>query len=196
MSRAGASYLEEAVEVVRSGGVVAVATDTLVGLLALATSAESVARVVAIKGPERQSPIPVLVPHLDVVLDLVEDFPAEARARAAAEWPGAVTIVLSARSGLPQALTAGLPTVGLRLPGPSPALDLVRAVSAPLTGTSANRTGSPAVAATADLDPEVAAAVDLVWPSESPLGTPSEVVDFTGEAPRVIRPGPDREPPR
>lgn len=182
--------LDEAIGVIRSGGVVAVATDTLVGLLALARSPDAVARVLAVKGPARGAPMPVLVPDLDAVLAVAADFPEAARERARSDWPGAVTIVLPARAGLPPGLCAGRDTIGVRMPGPSPALDLLRAVGEPLTGTSANRTGEPAPASTDDLDPAVAAAVDLVWPSASPLGEPSAVVDYTGAEPRLLRPPP------
>jgi len=175
------SILERAVAVIRSGGVVAVATDTLVGLLALARNPDAVARVLAVKGPDRRSPMPVLVPHLDAVLDVASEFPDRARERVAKEWPGPLTIVLPARPELPADLTAGRPTVGVRLPGPSDALDLVRAVGEPLTGTSANRSGLAPPANTELLDPDVADAVDLVWSGVSTVGRPSAVVDFTGE---------------
>jgi L-threonylcarbamoyladenylate synthase len=182
------SDLELASEAVRRGGVVAVATDTLVGLLALAEDAEAVRRVLAIKGPGRQSPIPVLLPDIGFVPRVVASFPDDARERAERSWPGPLTVVLRAREGLPAELLAGGSTVGVRVPGPSPALDLVRAVGVPLTGSSANRSGQPAVASTADLDPEVARAVDLVWPSRAAIGKASTVVDFTVSPPLVLRP--------
>lgn len=184
--------LERAVEVIRGGGVVAAATDTLVGLLALARSETAVARVLAIKGPGRATPIPVLVPDLDTAASLVAAFPEAARQRAEAGWPGPLTLVLPARPGLPSGLTAGRRTLGLRIPGPSAALDLVRLVGEPLTGTSANRTGEPAVADTDELDAAVAAEVDLVVRGRARLASPSEVVDYTVDPPRVLRPGPTR----
>jgi L-threonylcarbamoyladenylate synthase len=182
--------LARAVEVLRAGGVVAAATDTLVGLLGLALRVDVVARVVAAKGPGRTAPIPVLCADADMAFALAEAVSDQARELAAMGWPGPLTLVVRARPDLLRSpVTAGLGTVGVRVPGPSPALDLVRALGAPLTGTSANLAGHPAPAAVDELDPAVAAAVDLILPGSCPLGRASTVIDVTGPEPRVLRPG-------
>jgi L-threonylcarbamoyladenylate synthase len=180
--------IERAVDVVRRGGVVAAATDTLVGLLALALREDSVARVVAAKGPGRTAPIPVLCADAETAFGFADGISPAALELAAAGWPGPLTIVVRARAGIfPSLVTAGLGTVGLRVPGPSHALDLVRAVGAPLTGTSANRSGRSAPASTHDLDPAVAAAIDMVLPGCCALGRASTIIDVTGADPRVLR---------
>jgi L-threonylcarbamoyladenylate synthase len=182
--------IERAADVVRRGGVVAAATDTLVGLLALALRADAVARVVSAKGPGRTAPIPVLCADAEQAFALARDVPPAARELAETGWPGPLTLVVAARPGLvPDAVTAGLGTVGVRVPGPSPALDLVRAVGAPLTGTSANLAGRSPPASTDDLDPAVAAAVDMILPGRCTLARPSTVIDVTGPEPRVVRQG-------
>ncbi len=170
---------------------VAVPTDTLVGLLASAGSATAVAKVLAIKGPARATPIPVLLPNPESVLRVAASFPEHARALAEAHWPGPLTLVLKVRPGaLPPAVTAGGPTVGVRVPGPSLALDLLRRLDLPLTGTSANLSGAPPPASVEELAPEVVAAVSLVLPGLPGSGAASAVVDCTGPRPRVLRPGP------
>ncbi len=182
--------LRRAVETLHLCGVVAVPTDTLVGLLALARDARAVDRVLAIKGPSRKGPIPVLVPDLETALSLTTDFSARAFELAEKGWPGPLTLVLNARVGLPEALTASGPTIGLRVPGPSPARDLVCAVGEPLTGTSANRSGCAAVCVIEDLAPEVVAQVDFVLPGSCPMAVASTVIDLTGDVERILRSGP------
>jgi L-threonylcarbamoyladenylate synthase len=178
----------EAAEIVRRGGVVAVATDTLVGLLALALDESAVARVLALKGEARQAPIPVLLPRADAVLSVASDFPEEARSLARQYWPGALTLVLPARcEELPSRLVAGGTTVGVRVPGQSTALELLQAVGVPLTGTSANLTGRSAPVATADLDPALLEGLDGVVEGRGRTGVASTVVVFDGPTPRVLR---------
>ena len=184
------SELTEALEVLQRSGVVSAPTDTLVGLLARAREATAVSRVLAIKGAERQAPLPVLVADLEMALSLSERFPESARELAARGWPGPMTLIVLVRPGVfPAGVTAGRSTVGLRVPGPSPALDIVRALGEPLTGTSANRSGHVPPQSSAALDPAVASAVDLVIAGTSPVGLASTVIDVTGEKPSVLRQG-------
>lgn len=184
--------LAEAVAIVEAGGVVAAATDTLVGLLALAEDAKAVARVVEIKGVERRAPIPVLVRDLEMVGDFTDDVGERALALAREGWSGPLTLVIRCRSGaFPPAVTAGGETVGFRAPGPSPARQLIDAVGRPLTGTSANVTGQAPTAATVGLAGAIADAVDGVLSSRGFTGSgqASRVVDVTGESVVVIRDG-------
>jgi L-threonylcarbamoyladenylate synthase len=182
---------ELAVEVLRRGGVIACPTETLVGLLADAENAAAVARVVAIKRRD-EAPIAVLVPSADAVATVAEPLAGRGRALARAHWPGPLTLVVRARAHLPAALVRD-GKVGVRVPGPSPALDLVRAFGGPLTATSANRTGEPAARTIAEARAALGDDVDLYLPGESPGGAPSTVVDVTVEPPRVIRAGAVRD---
>lgn len=181
------SALDDAVLVLRRGGVVACPTETLVGLLADANDAEAVETVLRIKGRGAERTIALLVPDLDAARALAELGP-EAEALALSHWPGPLTLVARARAAVHPALVQD-GKLGMRVPGPSPAAELVRRFGGPLTATSANLTGEPAVASSAELDPRVRVGVDLVLEGTSPGGPPSTVVDVSGVAPRVLRAG-------
>ncbi len=175
----------EYVATLRAGGVVACATETLFGLLADARSPEAVARVVALKR-RGADPIALLAPDLAQV-EAIAQMDARARALAAAHWPGPLTMVLRARPGLPSALLrAG--TVGVRVPGPSSALELVRAFGAPLTATSCNPSGLPAARTDAEVRAYFGDQLAIV-PGRALGEAPSTIVDASGPELRVVRQG-------
>jgi L-threonylcarbamoyladenylate synthase len=189
-----AQHLALAARAIGDGQVVAAATDTLVGLLALASSSVATARVLAVKGPARRAPLPVLASDLETVRTIVEHIPEAALALADALWPGPLTLVLRARPGaLAPEILAGGETVGVRVPGSSPARDLLRLVGVALTGTSANRSGKPPPSIVEALDPRIAASLSYILPGGRGSGAASAVVDCTGERLKVLRPGPGVE---
>jgi L-threonylcarbamoyladenylate synthase len=176
------------IALLRRGGVLACPTETLQGLLADALDPRAVARVVALKrrGPE---PMALLVPDLAAAQALADGALSErALALAAAHWPGPLTLVIKARPGLAPALTPG-GTVGVRVPGPSPALALVKAFGAPLTATSCNPSGLPAARDEAEARAYFGDQLDGYVPGSAPGGLPSTVVDVSGPAVRVLRAG-------
>lgn len=176
------------VELLKSGGVLACPTETQHGLLADALNASAVARVVELKR-RGADPIALLLPDR-AALALVSDAPLSELASALADthWPGPLTLVVRARASLAPAL-APLGTVGVRVPGESPALSLVRAFAGPLTATSCNPSGAPPAvtenAARAYFEGQLAGFV----PGAALGGLPSTVVDVTGDVPRVLRQG-------
>jgi len=185
----GVCFAARWVALLRAGGVIACPTETLVGLLADARNPAAVAEVCRLKGRASEQPIGVLIPELSALDALVLEVPERARALAARHWPGPLTLVLCARPGLPPALTRD-GKLALRVPGPSPALELVRAFGGPLTATSANRTGEPAasddIEARAIFGDELAAIV----PGAAVGGAASTIVDASGSELRLLRAGP------
>lgn len=176
------------VALLRAGGVIACPTETLQGLLADALNPQAVAQVVALKR-RGDEPIALLVPDLASVHALIEgELPVPARTLAESHWPGPLTLVLRARAGLPAALTAR-GTIGVRVPGPSPALELVRAFAGPLTATSCNLSGQPPARTHAEVLGYFAGQLAGVVPGDAPGGAPSTVVDATGPMLRVLRQG-------
>jgi tRNA threonylcarbamoyl adenosine modification protein (Sua5/YciO/YrdC/YwlC family) len=103
-------------------------------------------------------------------------------------WPGPLTIVLRARDGLPPELLKD-GKLALRVPGPSPALTLVRAFGGPLTATSANESGRPPLTSAAELRATFGPALAGIVPGVSPGAPASTIVDLTGERPLVLRQG-------
>lgn len=181
--------IDEAVAVLRRGGVVACPTETWLGLLADAHDAAAIERVAALKGRPASLPIALLLPDASAVGPVSNAPPgALARQLMEAHWPGPLTILVRARETLhPQLTRDG--KVGVRVPGASPALDLVRAFGGPLTATSANLSGEPPVKTLDELPESLRAGLDGSVPGVSPGGAPSTLVDATGSSIRVIRAG-------
>jgi L-threonylcarbamoyladenylate synthase len=174
--------------VLRRGGVVSCATETLQGLLADALNEDAVARVVALKRRGGE-PIAVLVPDLAAAQALSrEPLSAAALGLARAHWPGPLTLVLPARDGLPAALGAS-GGIGVRVPGASHALTLVRAFAGPLTATSCNVSGQPPARSEAEVRAYFDGQLDAIVSGDAPGGAPSTVVDATGSELRVLRQG-------
>ncbi len=176
--------------VLERGGIVVVPTDTVYGLAARADDPSATALLFARKGRGADTPLAVLCADAGQALGLADDASAEAvRALADRHWPGPLTLVVTRRPGLDLALGEPAHTVGVRCPDH----DFVRAVAAvvgPIATTSANRHGEATPAEARDAAASLTGPVDLVVDGGSLLGTPSTVVDATGEHLRVLRAGP------
>src|SRR6185295_12069057 len=121
----------DAVAALAAGRLVVFPTESVYGLGADARSAEAVERLVSVRGRDPGKPVLVLVEDLAMAGDVVRDVPDAARKLAARFWPGPLTLVLPARDGLPDALTAGTGTIGVRVPGHSVARALVAGFGGP-----------------------------------------------------------------
>jgi L-threonylcarbamoyladenylate synthase len=173
----------------RAGGVVACATETLFGLLADALSESAVERVGALKGRDPNQPIAVLLPDIGALQLVTEAVPENVLRLAARYWPGPLTLLVRARSELPRALVKD-GKIGVRVPGPSPALSLVRAFRAPLTATSANLTGRTAACTAQEVRDAFPSGLSALVPYPAPGGQASSVIDVTGPVPVIVRAGP------
>ncbi|WP_225753810.1 L-threonylcarbamoyladenylate synthase [Actinotalea sp. Marseille-Q4924] len=179
--------LDEAVNVLRRGGLVVVPTDTVYGLAAEAFTPLAVAALRDATGRPAGVPPAVLVPDQRTVDGLCADVPAPARALLEAFWPGALTLVLHAQPSLAWDLGDDGRTVAVRMPDHPAALALLRRTG-PLAVTGAHRTGTPASGRLDDaLD--VGAAQLALDAGELAGGEPSTVVDATGPVPRLLRAG-------
>lgn len=180
--------MHEFIELLRAGVVVACPTETQMGLLADALNMDAVARVCAMKRRPLGEPLPLIAPSLEAAFLLARDVPASARALALRHWPGPLTLVLRAQEGLPAAvLNAG--TVAVRVPGPSPAFELVSAFGGPLTATSANLSRQAPLTTEAELRATFGELLAGVVPGTPPGGMPSTIVDATHNRVRVLRQG-------
>jgi L-threonylcarbamoyladenylate synthase len=182
------SALEEAIRVLRGGGVVAYPTDTLYGLAADPRSSAAVARVFALKGRAETSPLTLIAADAEQA-SAAAFFTARAAAQAHELWPGPLTVVTAARSGLAREALAGGATVGVRVPRHEIARALARAFGFCITATSANRSGEPP---TADPDAVLQALPNLdllIDGGPAPGGPPSTIVDAGSDTLRLIREG-------
>lgn len=151
-------------ESLQASGMVVYPTDTLYGLGVDPRSERSLRKLFSIKGREGKKPIPLLLDGSERVSLWAEHVPAAAARLMERFWPGALTIVLPAWPDVPELVTAGGGTVGLRVPDHPVPRALARVLGGAITGTSANRAGNPGV-----------------W------GSPEEIVrEFTGEADWVL----------
>lgn len=184
--------VERAAEYLRAGKLVSFPTDTFFALGAVLTEA-AVSVLIEVKGRTRGNPVPVLLSAIDQVDEVAASFPDSAAALAAAFWPGPLTLVLPARADVPAAVTAGTGTIGIRVPGHSLARELIAVAGQPVTGTSANISGSSPCKTAGDvlsqLDGRISAVIDAPCGEHS---EPSTVVRFTsdnGSEIQVIRAG-------
>ena len=188
-----ADALSEAARVLADGGTVAFPTESFYGLGGDARRADVVARVFAIKGRPDDRPVLVLVGSPEHALALAASVPAGARELMARHWPGALTLVLVARPGLPDLLMAGTGTVGIRVPGHPVALALVRAAGCPVTAPSANPSGGAPPTTAAGVQRHFEGQVDLILDGGPTAGgAGSTIADCTTWPPRVLRQGPVR----
>jgi L-threonylcarbamoyladenylate synthase len=185
-----APTLAEAAAVLRAGGVIAFPTETFYGLGAAAMDAAAARRVITVKGRPDGKPLLVLVDSPAMVGVVAREIPPRAQELMARHWPGPLTLVLPARPEVPDEVTAGSGTVGVRLSPHPVARGLVRALGAPITAPSANRSGQPAPTTAAAVFADFRDRIELVLDGGVTTGgEPSTVLDVTVDPPRVIRAG-------
>ena len=182
--------LERAVAVLKNGGVVAIPTDTLYGLAADVFNTAALDRVFAVKGRPDDLALPVLVSGWEQVKRVAENFPPQAQNLAERFWPGGLTLVVQKIPGLPDRLTAGGPTVAVRMPGHPVPIQLIDGLGGPITGTSANISGGADLLTLAELTDQIGSRVDYIVKSgPEPGGTASTVIDITSGHPKLLRDG-------
>jgi L-threonylcarbamoyladenylate synthase len=184
------AVIDQASQVLRSGGLVAFATETVYGLGADATNPSAVAKIFEAKGRPSTNPLIVHVKTKEAALDCVSRWPERAEVLADRFWPGPLTMVLPRSAIIPDIVTAGQDTVGVRVPSTAVARWLILYAGRPIAAPSANRSlgVSPTLAQHVldDLDGKI----DLILDSgPTSVGIESTVVDLTGERPRILRPG-------
>lgn len=179
-----------AAEVVRRRGTVAFPTETVYGLGADALSARAVARIFAAKERPRFDPVIVHVAAPEEVRPLWTKVPPLARDLMDRFWPGPLTLILPRRRRVPGIVTAGLPTVAVRMPNHPVALNLIRVAGRPIAAPSANRFGRLSPTHHDDVLDQLNGRVDAVIAGGSTLvGIESTVVSLVEDPPRVLRPG-------
>jgi L-threonylcarbamoyladenylate synthase len=187
-----AEGMDEAVERLRAGRLVAFPTETVYGLGANALQTEAVVGIFAAKGRPSSNPLIVHVADVEGVLPLVRDWPTIATALAERFWPGPLTLVVPKSDAVPAIVTAGGETVAVRVPRHPVAQELLRRTDLPIAAPSANRSEevSPTTAQhVADsLGPFVE---DLLILDGGPcsVGVESTVLDVSQDPPRILRPG-------
>ena len=188
----GPDAIAEAARLILAGQPVAVPTETVYGLAADATNGEAVARIYAAKGRPSFNPLIVHVPDL-VTAEALAHFDTAARALAARYWPGPLTLVLPRRADAPLAgiVSAGLPTIAIRVPDHPAMQALLRESGRPLAAPSANASGTISPTRAEHVLKSLGSRIPLVIDAgPTSAGIESTIVAVEGGAPRLLRPGP------
>jgi len=182
--------ISRAVHILRDGGLVAFATETVYGLGADATNPAAVRRIFAVKGRPITNPLIVHVADAAMARRYVRSWPESAERLAQMFWPGPLTLVLPKSDAIAAEVTAGRGTVGVRVPNHPMALELLRAFDTPIAAPSANRANHISPTSAEDVRAELGDAVDLILDGgRCAVGIESTVVDLTLNRPRILRPG-------
>lgn len=187
---ADARGIAQAADIIRRGGVVAIPTDTLYGLAADPFNAVAVARVFDAKGRSAERALPLIAADIAQIAAHLGPLPAAAQRLADEFWPGPLTLLIRAPASIASEVTGGTGRVGVRVPAHGAAQALCRACSMPLTATSANVSSHPATNDPDEVERTLGASLDLLLDGgRTAGGPPSTIVDVSGSALRLVRPG-------
>lgn len=182
--------LTEAAALIRQGEVVAFPTETVYGLGANGLDAAAVRKIFAAKGRPADNPLILHVASLQQAKSLVREVGSTAERLMNVFWPGPMTLVLKKADGIPDCVTAGLDTVGVRWPDHAAAQELIRLARVPIAAPSANLSGRPSPTDAQEVLADMAGAIAGVLDGGSTaVGVESTVIDCTGAVPVILRPG-------
>ena len=182
--------LSYAVEVLKRGGLVAVPTDTVYGLAGNGLDAEAVAKIYEVKGRPAVKPLILLIPDISFAEMLCAEIPEAARRLAEEFWPGALTLILPRSGAVPDIVTAGGDTVGIRSPDHPKTLELLRLAGVPAAAPSANISGMPSPKSAEDVMAYFDGKIDCIIDGGAcSLGFESTIVDLTAKPYKILRQG-------
>jgi L-threonylcarbamoyladenylate synthase len=182
--------IHRAAEIIRKGGIVAFPTETVYGLGADAFNPIAVARIFEVKGRPYFDPLIVHVANPSDLDKLVIEIPSKAKKLIGQFWPGPLTVVLLKKENLPDIVTAGLPTVAVRMPKHPMALNLIEQTDCPIAAPSANPFGYLSPTTARHVREQLGDRVDLILDGgPCPVGVESTILSFTEKEPLLLRPG-------
>jgi L-threonylcarbamoyladenylate synthase len=182
--------LRQAAEVLRAGGLVAFPTETVYGLGAHALDPAAIQRIYEAKGRPAYNPLIVHLADARSARALASGWPDEAERLAAAFWPGPLTLVLPKHDSIPESVTAGLPSVALRVPAHPVAHALLREAGIPVAAPSANRSTGVSPTTAQHVARSLGERVDVIVDGgPCPVGIESTVLSLAGPVPTLLRPG-------
>ena len=182
--------LAEAAAILREGGLVGIPTETVYGLGANGLNEQAVKNIFAAKGRPQDNPLILHIPDVSWLERYCKDIPLTAYQLAEAYWPGPMTMILYHKELVPDAVTAGLDTVGMRCPAHKLCRDIIAAAGVPVAAPSGNTSGRPSPTTAQhmleDMDGKIEAIVDG---GPCAVGVESTIIDLTCKPPRLLRPG-------
>ncbi len=184
-----AAQIQQALTVLKNGGIIAFPTDTVYGLGALAFDNAAIESIYVAKDRPIEKAIPILIGDLSDLDQVAVDIPNMALRFAARFWPGPLTCIVPKRKTLPPAVSA-TSTVAVRIPNHPDILSLLRAAG-PMAVTSANISGQPSPSTAEEVYAQLNGRIPLILDGgKTPGGVPSTLVDCSGSEPIILREGP------
>ena len=182
--------LKRAGEIISQGGLVAVPTETVYGLGADAMNGAAVKKIFEAKGRPSDNPLIVHISDKRQIEMLARDINQNAKALIETFMPGPFTIILNKQQNIPDEVTAGLNTVGIRFPSSKTAREFIQAAKTPIAAPSANISGSPSPTRAEDVIADMDGKIDAIIIGENcDVGVESTIVDSSGDVPVLLRPG-------
>ncbi len=182
--------IHQAAQIIQNGGIVAFPTETVYGLGADAFNPLAVARIFEVKRRPYFDPLIVHVASPADVKKLVKEIPSNVKEIIKRFWPGPLTVVLFKKEDIPDIVTAGLPTVAIRMPSHPMALSLIKESKRPIAAPSANPFGYLSPTTAEHVRDQLGDQVDLILDGgPCPIGVESTILSFLEERPRLLRPG-------
>jgi len=176
--------------ILKSGGIVAIPTETVYGLAASAYDEKAINKVFSAKGRPQDNPLIVHISDMEMLVDIACNIPETAIKCAEKFWPGPLTMVLPKTGKTAECVSAGLDTVAVRMPSHKVALDIIRTSGLPLAAPSANTSGSPSPTTALHVQNDLDGKIDaIVFSDECAVGVESTVISFACTPPRLLRPG-------
>jgi len=183
--------VEQAITILKRGGIVACPTDTVYGVGAAINIEPAVERVYRIKGRPLGRSLPILLADKSQMAEVARVVPPLAWRLADRFFPGALTIVLFKSESVPDIVTGGRKTVAVRVADHPIPIAIVRGLGVPIVGTSANLSGSPSALTAEEVRAQIGDRVDMIIDGgRCPGGIESTIIDVSGEKPRILRQGP------
>ncbi|MGQ0650003.1 MAG: L-threonylcarbamoyladenylate synthase [Gemmatimonadaceae bacterium] len=184
------AVIARAARIIAAGGLVAVPTETVYGLAANATDPRAVQRIFDAKGRPSLNPLIVHLADANDLASVARNIPSLARTLAERFWPGPLTLVMQKQPVIADGVSAGLDTVGVRVPAHAVTRALIRAVGLPLAAPSANRFTRISPTTAAHVVAQLGDLIDLILDAgPAPVGIESTVLDLTTSPLRLLRPG-------
>jgi len=181
--------IKAAADCLKSGGIIAIPTDTVYGIGADPFNPDAVQKLYTLKGRPEEKPIPLVLGTVEDVEKVAQNLPRFFFHLTDKFWPGGLTIIVESKNLLPQ-LTAGGTTVGLRIPNQPLLLEILQEFGGPLAITSANLSGQPAATSPREFGQELSSKIDfIVDGGQTPGPIPSTVYDISVLPPQVRREG-------
>lgn len=187
---AGEEAEAEAGKILKQGGIVAFPTDTVYGLGAIYKDTDAVQKIFSAKGRDEGKPLSILISRIEQVNELTDSIPASAGKLMEAFWPGALTVIIRKNGNVPDCVTAGGSTVGIRMPASDTARNIIEQAGSPLAAPSANTSGKRSSVDANEVAEDLDGKIDMIVDGgRCDIAVSSTVVEIKEDGYKILRAG-------